>query len=273
MERAHYHLTERSKRILQLAAKYNQDVIEPHHLFIAACREAAGVCGELHVYLHKQLGNQFLNFMKEQDEKDKGRASQSNLSLVLEKADEKRQYYRQTLINEGHIIQSILETDSSLNDWLTEEMKEAIIDIACVPRDMVVHLGKYQSKSHIGYKNSIRRAVHADLPELKQFIKSEFGDRWIKRINHLPASGQLSVFLAEYNGEIIGFACFDVEKKGMFGPMGTSNHIRLHSVGKELLHRSLMDMADRGYAYAVIEQAGPIEFYEKACGAKLIPWF
>ena len=264
MELANYRFTNRSKRILQLAAKYDNGIVRPHHLFMAACRESTGVCGEMHLYLQSQLGYDYLR------EFEKHSQGSVDIQIIFEKADEKRQYYRQTLINEGHLIESILEIDNVVNNILTKEMKEAIIQMACVPRDMIVQLETVKKQGDLSYQNSIRRAVYSDLTELKRFIQAEFGDRWIMRIDQLSASGQLPVFLAEEKGEIIGFACFDMEKRGMFGPMGTSSRKRLSSVGKELLHRSLLDMAERGYAYAVIEQAGPIEFYEKTCGAKLI---
>ena len=264
MELDNYHFTNRANRILQLAVEYEDGIICPHHLFMAACRESTGVCREMHLYLQSQLGPDYLRQF------EKHHQGSGDIQIIFEKADEKRKYYRQTLINEGHLIESIVEIDNVVNDMLTKEMKEAIIQIACVPRDMIVQLAAVKKKEDLSYKNSIRRAVYADMPELKRFIQAEFGDRWIKRIDHLQTRGQLPVFLAEEGGEIIGFACFDMEKKGMFGPMGTSRRKRLSSAGKELLHRSLLDMAERGYAYAVIEQAGPIEFYEKTVGAKLI---
>jgi len=264
LELDNYRFTSRGKRILQLAAGYGDGIICPHHLFMAACRESTGVCGEMHLYLQSQLGPDYLRQF------EKHHQGSVDIQNIFEKADEKRHYYRQTFINEGHLIGSILERDNVVYDILTKEMKEAIIQMVCVPRDMIVHLETVKMKGDLSYKNSIRRAVYSDLPELKRFIQAEFGERWISRIDRLSSSGQLPVFLAEEEGEIIGFACFDMKKKGMFGPMGTSSRKRLSSAGKELLHRSLLDMAERGYAYAVIEQAGPIEFYEKTVGAKLI---
>lgn len=53
--------------------------------------------------------------------------------------------------------------------------------------------------------------------------------------------------------------------------MGTSRKYRVKGIGKILLHKSLKSMKEIGYEYAIIGQAGPIEFYEKNCNAKLIP--
>ena len=42
-------------------------------------------------------------------------------------------------------------------------------------------------------------------------------------------------------------------------------------IGAALLYRCLEAMWEMGYAYAVIGGVGPAEFYEKVCGAFLIP--
>jgi len=46
---------------------------------------------------------------------------------------------------------------------------------------------------------------------------------------------------------------------------------RTKGIGYELLHHCLKDMKEIGYEYAIIGGAGPIEFYEKACNAVVIP--
>ena len=83
----------------------------------------------------------------------------------------------------------------------------------------------------------------------------------------------IPIYLAEDCGELIGFACFDVVrgKKGLFGPMGTALSKRIQNIGYSLLHHCLNEMKEIGYEYAVIGEAGPIEFYEKSCNAVLIP--
>ena len=42
-------------------------------------------------------------------------------------------------------------------------------------------------------------------------------------------------------------------------------------LGSALLLRTLEDMACQAYKWAVIGEVGPIAFYEKACGAVVIP--
>lgn len=83
----------------------------------------------------------------------------------------------------------------------------------------------------------------------------------------------IPIFIAHADNRIVGFACYDVVqmKKGVFGPMGTSLTYRQKGVGKALLYHGLSGMQRTGYACAIIDNAGPIEFYETACGAVVIP--
>ncbi|MFZ3580505.1 GNAT family N-acetyltransferase [Virgibacillus sp. DJP39] len=282
MKRYEYQFTNRMKRIIELASQHSdQNVILPSHLFLAACEKATGVCGELHLYLHKKFGSDFINVIQSKCESSKEalyiyynqlKLSETTVS-VFNKANEKKESYNQVLINEGHILQSIFEIDENMAAVFNQEIIEGIVYIACVPRDMIVDLKSYHSNAVISYQNSIRRANHSDLCYLKEFIKEEFGKGWLEHIDNLQTKDNLPIFVAESNKDIIGFACFDIvrNKKGLLGPMGTSNSKRLNSVGRELLHRSLKEMADVGYEYAIIGQAGPIEFYERVCNAKLIP--
>ena len=56
-----------------------------------------------------------------------------------------------------------------------------------------------------------------------------------------------------------------------FGPTGVRKDMRGKGIGKALLLRCLYSMYERGYNYAIIGWVGPAEFYQKACGATMIP--
>ena len=60
-------------------------------------------------------------------------------------------------------------------------------------------------------------------------------------------------------------------EKGDIWTYGVSLTSRKSGMGRVLLRRSLAEMQQLGYEYAVIGNAGPIEFYETACGAVVIP--
>lgn len=70
---------------------------------------------------------------------------------------------------------------------------------------------------------------------------------------------------------LLGFACYDADVRGMFGPIGVRPDRQGGGVGTALLRRALRAMADAGYAYAVIGWAGPVAWYAREVGAVVIP--
>ncbi|MDD1369069.1 GNAT family N-acetyltransferase, partial [Bacillus sp. MHSD17] len=122
---------------------------------------------------------------------------------------------------------------------------------------------------------TVRKANLSDFEKLASFVEAEFGERWLRSIEYgfRTYKENVPIYIAEQEEGIVGFACYDVVrgKKGLFGPMGTAKQNRVKGVGKQLLHHCLENMKQNGYEYAIIGQAGPIEFYEKNCDARLIP--
>ena len=69
---------------------------------------------------------------------------------------------------------------------------------------------------------------------------------------------------------LLGFACYDVVAKGVFGPIGVREDRRDCGIGTALLLNCLHAMAAQRYAYAVIGWAGPAEWYARTVGATII---
>ncbi|MEG4880716.1 GNAT family N-acetyltransferase [Microcoleus sp. K1-B6] len=69
---------------------------------------------------------------------------------------------------------------------------------------------------------------------------------------------------------LLGFACYDVVARGVFGPIGVREERRDCGIGTALLLTCLHAMAAERYAYAVIGWAGPIEWYARTVGATII---
>ena len=69
---------------------------------------------------------------------------------------------------------------------------------------------------------------------------------------------------------LLGFACYDVVAKGVFGPIGVREDRRDRGIGTALLLTCLHAMAAQRYAYAVIGWAGPAEWYARTVGATII---
>lgn len=118
---------------------------------------------------------------------------------------------------------------------------------------------------------SVRRAEPWDRDRLRQFIAATFNPIWVTETDrafiHLP----VTAFVAVRGPQICGFAAFEVTRRGFFGPTGVLEELRGRGIGAALLLRCLEAMRELGYAYAVIGGVGPAAFYERTCGALVIP--
>lgn len=118
---------------------------------------------------------------------------------------------------------------------------------------------------------TVRRGNPSDLSPLRQFVEHAFSRRWADAVELGLARQPSAVFLAARDGRIVGFAMYDGAYRGYFGPIGVVEDERKKGIGSALLLVSLEAMKAIGYAYAVIGEVGPVEFYEKVCGAHVIP--
>jgi len=117
----------------------------------------------------------------------------------------------------------------------------------------------------------IRRAQPFELTPVREFIKVNFSIAWADEISVGLVSKPVTVFLATRAGRVIGFAGYECTCRGFFGPTGVAESERGHGLGKALLIAALWGLRELGYAYGVIGRAGPIEFYQRAVGAIVIP--
>lgn len=115
----------------------------------------------------------------------------------------------------------------------------------------------------------IKRALGLDKTLILDFVRENFSQGWADEC--LMGLVNDGCYLAVYQGEVVGFACFDATMKDYFGPTGVRPDMRGKGIGKALLLRCLLSMYERGYNYAIIGWAGPTAFYEKVCGAIEIP--
>ncbi|MEH7459109.1 GNAT family N-acetyltransferase [Bacillus sp. JJ1127] len=282
-----FQFTKRVNRIFQIASKEaecNEYSIQPLDLFIGACKEGTGVCAELHMYLFRYVGIDFLtrlSYLQHTYFKDKrymkieGYKVSYKTMEIFQLAKRKMERFNQVYVNEGHILSVILQQNEEIQNVIGEDIQQGILQIVSVPRDMTVNLKNCEIATTMNHSIcNVSRATQSDVEELLQFVIYEFGERWIEAVNKgFREYKEPPIYIAKQNEKIIGFACYDVvrEKKGLFGPMGTAKNNRVKGVGRELLYRCLSDMKQIGYEYAIIGQAGPIEFYERSCHAQLIP--
>lgn len=277
--------TERSLRIIknaEIVAEETTKVVLPVHLLMGALLERTGVCGELVLHfpnlyeiLYGQVNNLKLDLPEQVLNYEPFTTGISNTTKqVIQNAELRMERYKQGYINEGLLIHSLLK----LNDPLTIEFTKGV-DVSCIleivssPRDMVISLEDYLFPEIDKKGLTFRKAESNDFVSLKYFIEKEFGSGWLTAVENGFTKAEIPIYIAVDCGEIIGFAGFDIvrNKKGLFGPMGMSFTKRIQGIGYTLLHCCLKEMKEIGYEYAVIGQAGPIEFYEKSCNAVVIP--
>jgi GNAT superfamily N-acetyltransferase len=128
----------------------------------------------------------------------------------------------------------------------------------------------------------IRRPNPTEAKFLSNWVRTGFEEDWalgcefalrswpptcfiaVKKVNPAAQGYQMSP------ETLMGFACYDVSARGMFGPLGVAPDCQGQGIGKALLLACLHAMANEGYAYAVIGWAGPLEFYARTVGATVI---
>jgi predicted N-acetyltransferase YhbS len=118
---------------------------------------------------------------------------------------------------------------------------------------------------------SIRRAEPWDRFALRSFIEANFWVAWAPEADLAFSGHPITGFVAMMEGCIVGFAVYECSRRGFFGPTGVREDLRGRGLGGALLLRCLEAMREMGYGYAVIGGVGPQAFYEKVCGAFVIP--
>jgi len=132
----------------------------------------------------------------------------------------------------------------------------------------------------------IRRPHPSEKYVLAEWVRQHFQESWAVgcevALDHRPVSCYIAVEKSQAHGSsnspydlpdevLLGFACFDVASKGMFGAMGVKENYRRQGIGTTLLLACLHAMKEEGYAYAVIGWVASENFYAHAAGATVIP--
>ncbi len=118
---------------------------------------------------------------------------------------------------------------------------------------------------------TVRKPIGPEHGVVTEWVRAAFNAGWASEAAKALQNQPVSCFIAIRDEAVVGFACYDATALGMFGPMGVTEACRGQGTGRALLLACLLDMRLKGYAYAVIGGAGPVEFYRKATGATVIP--
>jgi GNAT superfamily N-acetyltransferase len=118
---------------------------------------------------------------------------------------------------------------------------------------------------------TVRRPNPWDRTALAEFIETHFSKGWSDEIATAFASKPITCYIALDKGKIIGFGGYDCTRRNFFGPTGVNEEYRGKGIGKAIFYACLYGLQELGYVYAIIGDAGPVKFYEKAVGAMVIP--
>jgi len=138
--------------------------------------------------------------------------------------------------------------------------------------DLLVNLLKLPSLDQLPDEAvNIRRAQPFEIMPVRDFIAKNFSGAWADEVSVGFANKPVTVVIATRNGRVIGFAGYECTRKAFFGPTGVAESERGSGIGTALLIASLWGLRELGYVYGIIGGAGPVEFYERAVGAFVIP--
>lgn len=118
---------------------------------------------------------------------------------------------------------------------------------------------------------TIRRALPPERGVVLNWIGKHFHPGWVSEAAVALSALPVTTWVAVRHNELLGFACHDATAKGFFGPTGVVESARGQGIGEALLFATLNGMREAGYAYAVIGDPGPVEFYQKRLDALDIP--
>ena len=107
----------------------------------------------------------------------------------------------------------------------------------------------------------VRRAISPERQIILDWVGQNFFPGWVAEAALGLSQMPVTVFVAVRENALLGFACYDTTAKGFFGPTGVDEAMRRQGIGEALLITTLRAMREAGYAYGVIGDPGPVEFY------------
>ncbi len=119
---------------------------------------------------------------------------------------------------------------------------------------------------------TLRRPIGPENYAVIQWIADHFGKGWAGEAENAFFRSPKSIYIAvrDSDNKMLGFGCYDATVKGFFGPTGVAKEERGKGIGAAILMLCLAAMYEEGYGYAIIGDAGPVDFYAKTCGATVI---
>jgi predicted N-acetyltransferase YhbS len=113
----------------------------------------------------------------------------------------------------------------------------------------------------------VHRIGDEEWPAFQHWMERTWKYPWSVEVQRTRERSPTACFVAVRDGEILGFAAYDTNRLGLFGPMGTSPTARGSGLGGELLRCCLRDYVTQGRETCEIGWVGPLGFYQRTVGA------
>ena len=276
------------KNAYVIARKGNFNAIHPVHLFLGVLKIDCEIIKELKAmvfidekYIEASLNElimekSFSEYVQIKD-KDSTEINISSLTrdilLEAKRITELYEEHGQIFIDNGQILKAILNSDEIVTKRCLKELdKDLIISIIASPRDLIVDLSNDFTMDSIK-DISIRKVGENDKKMVREFVLEKFYERWTNTIDYGLILEDIPIYIAIHENNIVGFAGYNIsrQRKGYFGPLGVLKSYRDRKIGQVLVNACLIDMKQLGYETCIIGNASSIEFYRKACGARIVP--
>ena len=116
----------------------------------------------------------------------------------------------------------------------------------------------------------IRRAMAVEKSAVTDWVREHFSNGVSCECEVAFSRQPVACFIATRNGAACGFCCYGVVCPDFLGPLGVGPKWQKREIGTGLLLAGLEALRAQGYAYAIIGWAGPVGFFQKTVGAKII---
>ncbi len=143
-------------------------------------------------------------------------------------------------------------------------MHDMLVPLLSLP-DSSGYYGKARDQGII-----IRRGQTMEMAAVRDMVAGEW-PYWVDEVTAAFSLPPARVYVATDDDVLVGFAAYDVDYRGLFGPTGVLPSHSRKGIGAALLLRTLEAMREAGYLYAIIGAVGPAEFYARVCGAVSLP--
>ncbi len=137
--------------------------------------------------------------------------------------------------------------------------------------DLLVRLLDLPARPALDAGIIIRRPLAAESGLIADWVTTNFHRGWADEIAPAFARQPISLFTAQRENTLLGFAAYSVTAPGFFGPTGVATTARRQGIGAALVWAAMDALRHLGHVYAFIGDSADDAFYARTCGATPLP--